>query len=181
MKSDYCEKDFFLMILGVLTMENRLAILTSLNTGLRIDDVLSLKTEDIKKQRFTVREKKTGKNRRVRIGNDLLDDLLKISGKIYVFENRLDYRKHRTRQAVWKDLKRACDCFRVSKTLTISPHTARKVYCVDVYRKTGDLTKVRELLHHSSEAVTVVYALADVLTERHHTEKQLETVRPSVV
>jgi integrase len=176
MKTDYCEKDFFLMILGTLTRENRLALLTSLYTGLRIDDVLSLKTESIKKQRFTVREKKTGKNRRIYIGDDLQTDLLKIAGDIYVFENRLDKKRHRTRQAVWKDLNRACDCFRVSKTITIAPHSARKIYSVDVYRKSHNLEKVKELLNHSNEAVTVLYALADELTKRQHTNKQLQTV-----
>lgn len=179
MKTDYCEKDFFLMILGVLTRENRLALLTSLYTGLRIDDVLSLKTEQVQKQRFTVREKKTGKNRRIYIGDDLQRDLLKIAGDIFVFENRLDKKRHRTRQAVWKDMNRACECFRVSKALTLAPHTARKIYSVDVYRKSQNLDKVRDLLNHSNEAVTVLYALADELTRRHHTEKQLQTVKIS--
>lgn len=177
MRTDYCEKQFFLIVLGALTLENRLAVLVSLYTGLRISDVLSLKTEQIKKQRFTVIESKTGKKRKIRLSNDLLDDLLKISGKIYVFSNRLDYRKPRTRQAVYKDLKRACDLFRISKTLTISPHTARKIYAVELrYDDKINLSRVQELLNHSSEAVTMIYAMADELTRKSHTEKQLATV-----
>lgn len=177
MRTDYCEKSFFIIILGALTIENRLAVLVSLYTGLRINDVLSLKTEQIKKQRFTVIESKTGKKRKIRLSDDLLDDLLKIAGKIYVFSNRLDYRKHRTRQAVYKDLKRACDLFRISKTLTITPHTARKIYAVELrYDDRIDLKRVQELLNHSSEAVTMVYAMADEMTKRSHTEKQLKTV-----
>lgn len=179
MRADYCEKSFFIIILAALTIENRLAILVSLYTGLRINDVLSLKTEQIRKQRFTVVESKTGKKRKIRLSDDLLDDLLKIAGKIYVFSNRLDYRKHRTRQAVYKDLKRACELFRISKTLTITPHSARKIYAVELrYDDRIDLKRVQELLNHSSEAVTMIYAMADELTRKSHTEKQLQTVSP---
>lgn len=177
MRSDYCDKQFFILVLAALTLENRLAVLVSLYTGLRISDVLSLKTEQIRKQRFTVIESKTGKKRRIRLSDELLDDLLKISGKIYVFSNRCDYRKPRTRQAVYKDLKRACDLLRISKTVNISPHSARKIYAVELrYSDKVDLKRVQELLNHSSEAVTMIYAMADELTRRSHTEKQLATV-----
>lgn len=176
-RSDYCDKQFFILVLAALTLENRLAVLVSLYTGLRIGDVLSLKTEQIRKQRFTVIESKTGKKRRIRLSDELLDDLLKISGKIYVFSNRCDYRKPRTRQAVYKDLKRACDLLRISKTVNISPHSARKIYAVELrYSDKVDLKRVQELLNHSSEAVTMIYAMADELTRRSHTEKQLSTV-----
>lgn len=180
MKADYCEKNFFMIVLAALTLENRLAVLVSLYTGLRISDVLNLKTEQIRKQRFSVRELKTGKIRHIRLSNELLDDLLAISGKIYVFSNRLDYRKPRTRQAVYKDLKRACDLLRISKTLTISPHTARKIYAVNLrYDDKMDLKKIQGLLNHSSEAVTMIYAMADELTRKSHTESQLKTAKLS--
>ena len=176
MKSDYCEKRFFTLILMALTRENQLAILVSLYTGLRISDVLSLKTEDVRKQRFSVRESKTGKLKKIRLSNELTDDLLKIAGKIYVFSNRLDYRKPRTRQAVYKDLKRACEVFRISKTMTITPHSARKIYAVELrYSDRVDLKKIQSLLNHSSEAVTMIYAMADELTRKSHTEKQLKS------
>ena len=159
-----------------MNVENRLAVLVSLYTGLRISDVLNLKTEQIRKQRFSVRELKTGKVRHIRLSNELLDDLLAISGKIYVFSNRLDYRKPRTRQAVYKDLKRACELLRISKTMKITPHTARKIYAVNLrYDDKMDLKKIQSLLNHSSEAVTMIYAMADELTRRSHTESQLKT------
>ena len=176
MKADYCEKNFFMIVLLALTLENRLAVLVSLYTGLRISDVLNLKTEQIRKQRFSVRELKTGKVRHIRLSNELLDDLLAISGKIYVFSNRMDYRKPRTRQAVYKDLKRACELLRISKTMKITPHTARKIYAVNLrYDDKMDLKKIQGLLNHSSEAVTMIYAMADELTRRSHTESQLKT------
>lgn len=175
-RSDYCDSNFFLVVLGALTRENRLAVLVSMHTGLRISDVLALRTEDIKKQRFSVVEQKTGKRRKIRLSDRLLDDLLRISGKIYVFENRCDYRKHRTRQAVYKDLKRASNLLRVSTTITISPHTARKIYAVEAYKMKPNMKHIKELLNHDSEAVTMIYAMADQLTERSHTPKQMDTI-----
>lgn len=143
---------------------NRLAILTSLYTGLRIGDVLAIKSSDLLKERFTVKEEKTGKSRRIRLPKQLRDDLLKQAGRYYVFEHRCDPKKHRTRQAVNKDIKRACELFRV-KHLNISPHSARKIYAVKQYRKSCDIKRVQALLNHSNESVTLIYALADELSK----------------
>lgn len=172
LRSDYFTDDFISNVLAVLMPENRLACITSLTTGLRISDVLNIKTAQLKK-RFSVREKKTGKLRTVYLSDELLDELLKIAGKIYVFESRTDYRKPRTRQAVYKDIKRASVAFRVPASLTLSPHTCRKIYAVKQYRRTCDISKVQALLNHSSEAVTMLYAIADTLTERHAKRKPL--------
>ena len=176
-RSDYVDDHFFMTVLGALTRENRLAVLVSLYTGLRISDVLSLKTEQVRSQRFTVTETKTGKKRKIRLSDALTADLLRIAGSIYVFENRFDFKRHRTRQAVYKDLRRACKLLRVSETLTVSPHTARKIYAVKTYRDKADIKKVQELLQHEKEAVTLVYAMADELTRRSHTPRQLESAK----
>lgn len=143
--------------------ENRLAILVSLTTGLRISDVLNLRTEQIS-NKFTITEQKTLKKRTVVLSNELLDELLSIAGKIFVFEHRLDARKHRTRQAVYKDIKRAATALRID--LNVSVHSARKMYAVKQYKRTCSLDRVKKLLNHSSEAVTMIYALADELTSR---------------
>lgn len=145
--------------------ENRLALEVSLCTGLRISDVLSLPSEVLSRERFTIHEQKTGKARRVRLPRELGAELRSIAGSYYIFEGRIDPKKHRTRQAVYKDLKRAQAILRV-KNSQISPHSARKIYAVNALGKYGSLKKVQALLNHSSEAVTVVYAMADVLTAR---------------
>ena len=164
-RTDYIKPDVMKSLLDALTYENRLVLIVSLTTGLRLSDVLNLKTSDIK-DRFTVRELKTGKNRTVRLSPKLLDELLSVAGKIFVFENRLDYRKHRTRQAVFKDLKRASRLFRVPCNVVVAPHTARKIYAVSEYQGTANIKRVQELLNHSSEAVTVLYAMADEITAK---------------
>lgn len=171
-RSDYAKQDVFEHILSALMLENRLALLVSLTTGLRIDDVLHLKTSDILKGRFSIKEMKTGKVRRVRLGKKLQDDLIAISGRYYVFEHRLDPKKTRTRQAVNKDLKRACELFRV-KGVNITPHTARKIYAVGEYERTCNFEKVQELLNHSFESVTVLYAMADAITAKETKHKKV--------
>lgn len=146
--------------------------MVSLASGLRIDDVLHLKSDVLLKERFTVKEMKTGKSKRVRLPKALREELLRISGRFYIFENRLDPKRPRTRQAVFKDLKRACELFRV-KGVNVSPHSARKIYSVEQFGKLGSVAKVQSLLNHSSEAVTMLYAMADELTERHAKGKKI--------
>ena len=151
-------------ILAALTYENRLAVTVSLLTGLRIGDVLNLRSRDLIRDRFTITEEKTLKRRTIRLPDKLRDELQSIAGKIFVFENRLTARKHRTRQAVYKDIKRAARAFRIKSNLTC--HTARKIYAVSEYKKDFSVARVKRLLNHSSEAVTMIYAIADELTER---------------
>ena len=153
-------------VLAALMPENRLACEVSLATGLRISDVLNMRSEQLA-DRMSIRELKTGKRRLVRIPSKLLDRMHSCKGKIYVFEGRNDYRKHRTRQAVYKDLKRAAALFRLDKKLQISPHSMRKVWSVEKLRQYGgDIAKVKKLLNHEDEAVTILYVMADALTER---------------
>ena len=86
-----------------------------------------------------------------------------MAGARWVFPGR-DPRKHRTRQAVYKDIRRAAEAFRVREH--VSPHSARKIYAVEQLHKSGDLHKVQRLLQHDDAAVTAIYAMADVLTQR---------------
>lgn len=48
----------------------------------------------------------------------------------------------------------------------VGPHSARKIFAVDLYHRTGDLEAVRKALNHSDQAVSMLYAFADELTHR---------------
>lgn len=171
--ADYIPPDSFEILLKALMPQNRLALQVAMATGLRIDDVLHIKTADMQKGRFTVKEMKTGKRRRVRIPNALREECLRYAGRFYVFEHRLEQTKPRTRQAVYKDLKRACNLFRVNG-LQISPHTARKIYSVCLYDKYNSVDKVRETMKHSDNATTEIYCNADVKTEKATKRKKVK-------
>ena len=64
-RSSYVEPTALGLVLAALQPTNRLVFEVMLATGLRVGDVLKLTTEQVKRQRFTVRESKTGKTRRV--------------------------------------------------------------------------------------------------------------------
>ena len=145
-------------VLAALTDENRRVMRVCLETGLRVSDVLSLRTEQIQKQRFTVRESKTGKSRRIRLSAGLWDDLLLHAGRYWVFESRCDIMRHRTRQAVWKDVRRAAVAFRLRDH--VSPHSARKAYATDLLNRGYSLEEVSRKLNHSDYATTLVYLSA---------------------
>jgi integrase len=146
------------MVLSLLTEKNRLVMRVALHTGLRISDVLALKSEDLKPH-FWVTEQKTKKKRQVGLPEPLLSDLRKQAGKTWVFEGRSGKKPH-SRQAVWKDVKRAAKAFRIPQN--VAPHSARKVFAVELLREYGDIERVKRALNHSSEAVTMIYAMADL-------------------
>lgn len=160
MKTEYLLQKEVDRVLAALMPSNRLAVRVSLHTGLRISDVLALKPEQIKPSVW-VTESKTGKRKLIGFPEDLRRDLLANSGKFYVFENRLDEGKHRTRQAVWADVKRAAKAFRLPQN--VGAHSMRKVYAVELLRKYGDIEKVRKALNHDRYATTMIYAMADAL------------------
>jgi len=145
-------------ILGLLTPSNRLVLRVILHTGLRVSDVLQLRPEQLQ-SRLWITEQKTGKRRQVGFPADLLRDLKAATGKTWVFPSRLDPEKHRSRQAVWYDIKRAAKAYRLPQN--IGTHSARKVYAVELMEKYGDIERVRRALRHGSIAVTAIYAMAD--------------------
>ena len=157
MKTEYMLQREVDLVLAALTPKNRLAMRVALHTGLRIGDVLALKTEQLR-SRFWVTEQKTGKRRQVGLPEPLLGDLKKTAGEVWVFEGRSP-EKHHTRQAVWKDVKRAAKAFRLPAN--IAPHSARKVYAAELLSRYGDIEKVRRALNHGSVTITLIYAMAD--------------------
>lgn len=172
MRTEWIPKGEMEHLLAGLMPANRLACEVSLATGLRINDVLALTVDKVRKQRFTVREEKTGKTKTVRLPNELVRRCLDCSGQHYVFEGRLNGREHRTRQAVFKDLKRVARLFRIHKN--IAPHTMRKIYAVDEYERSGgNLKKVQRLLNHENEAVTMLYAMADIVGKLKRFDKKV--------
>lgn len=163
-KTDYLKDEIFSSILMLLTKENRLAMKISLETGARIDDVLSLKTSQIQNKPIIYIEKKTGKKRTLKVSKNTHKEMIENADVYYLFPNRRNSFKHRTRQAVWKDIKRAQKALRIKENL--APHSARKNYAVRLMKKYNSLEKVQKELNHSSPETTMIYALAQILTEK---------------
>lgn len=163
MRTDALLEKEVAQVFRALTPENELVCQVALHTGLRVGDVLKLRTDQLKPQ-FWVTESKTGKRRQVGIPGPLLDRLRQYAGEEWAFPGRI--RGHRTRQAVWSDVKRAAKLFRFPQNVGV--HSLRKTYAQEVLRQTGDLEKVKRALNHSSAAVTMVYLIAAENMKRKH-------------
>lgn len=149
-------------VLAALTPSNALVMRVILHTGMRVSDVLELKTADLKPSGWYT-EQKTGKRRKYGLPKELLAQIREQAGPVWAFPGRLQPSKHRTRQAVWRDVKRAQKAFRMPQN--IGTHSARKMYAVQLMTKYGSIERVRRNLNHSSSSVTAVYAMADRLVE----------------
>ena len=145
-----------------MTYENVLALRISLETGLRIDDVLSLKKEHLTKRTITGTAEKTEKTYRKTVSADLANRLHRLipNSAGYLFPHRLDPKRHRTRQAVWANMKKAARSLGVE--LNAAPHSARKTYAVELFKDKG-LERVKKELQHDRVSTTMIYAFSNML------------------
>ena len=163
MRTEYILNEQMEHVLAALTPQNALIMRTLLHTGMRLSDVLALKTDQLKPSGWYT-EGKTGKRRRFGLPAELLEAIKAQAGPEWAFPGLSARGGHKTRQAVWKDVKRASRAFRLPQN--VGPHSARKIYAVDLMAKYGDIERVRRALNHESSTVTALYAMADMLTAR---------------
>lgn len=163
MTTEYLLNEQMEHVLAALTPQNALIMRTLLHTGMRLSDVLALKTAQLRPSGWYT-EGKTGKRRRFGLPAELLESIKAQAGPEWAFPGLSPRGGHKTRQAVWKDVKRASRAFRLPQN--VGPHSARKIYAVDLMAKYGDIERVRRALNHESSTVTAIYAMADMLTER---------------
>lgn len=155
-------------VLSALMPQNRLIMRMVLRNGMRLSDALEFKTDNLKLAGWYV-EKKTGKRRRFGLDAALLADIRAQAGPEWAFPGR-NGQGHKSRQAVWADVKRAARAFRLRQN--VAPHSFRKSYAVKLLAKYGDIDRVRRNLNHTSTSVTAIYAISDVLLERRLREKK---------
>lgn len=180
-RAGWMDDELCRLVLAAMMPANRLALEVSDATGLRIDDVLSLHTGDIKRTaRPYVTDSKTGKRHRIYIPVELRERMLQQAGSVWVWPGRLRPKiDHRTRQAVYKDMMQAVAIYKRNGTMNrqqhVSPHTMRKRAAVRAYRK-GGIDAAADLLVHDEQhsLVTLIYALADQpeLLPRTHKRKK---------
>lgn len=162
MRTFYLNPAVYNKMYAVMQYPNSLALRVSLETGLRIDDVLSLTPRQLNKRTLIGIASKTKKPFKRVLSIDLSKRLKEISGRYFIFEGRNSEKKHRTRQAVWKDVKKAAKILEIDGN--IAPHSARKTYAVEQF-KDGGLAVVKKNLQHKDISTTMLYAFADYLDE----------------
>lgn len=164
MRTDYVPMAQLELILAGMCPENRLVLQVMLRTGLRIGDVLNLKKAQLQRQ-FWITEQKTGKRRRVGLSDDLILQIKRKAGKsVWAFPSPTKKGAHRSRQAVWADIKKVQRALRLP--INVGTHSARKNYAVYLRDKYGEIESVRKALNHDSVTVTTLYAMADMLSKK---------------
>lgn len=171
MRTDYINREQYNKLYLRMSYENALALRTSLETGMRIGDVLALCVEDLNGRTITYTAQKTNKKGKAVISTDLANRLKKIAGKKYIFEGRFG-NKPRTRQAVWRDVKRASEGLFAEN---VAPHSARKTFAVEDFQEHG-LPHTQKALQHDRADTTILYAFADSLTGGKSNARQLDRI-----
>lgn len=168
MTTEYLYRQEVERILSALMPQNQLIVKVMLQTGMRLSDVLELRSDGLATSGWYT-EAKTGKKRRYGLPRPLLDAILEQAGPFWAFPGR-KAGSHKTRQAVWRDIKRAATAFRLPQN--VGAHSMRKVYAVRLMKKYGKLERVQRNLNHASASVTTVYAMADLLLDRKLKERE---------
>ena len=166
MRTDYIDPDIYKAIFIHMTYENALALEVSLYTGLRIGDVLKVRPTDLRADGLHFIAEKTGKEGIAPLSRRLAEKLRKNGNQYWCFPHRDSPRqKHRTRQAVWKDVKRAAEIVRAAGLLdqqNVAPHSGRKTFAV-VDKSEHGAAHAQAALQHSNRATTEIYTEADKL------------------
>lgn len=162
MKSDYIKLSVYNRIFQYMQYENALCLRLCLETGLRVGDALKVKAEDIDGRTISYIAEKTGKAGKKVITQKLAKDLKRLSGGGgYCFKGRFGGDTHRTRQAVWNDVKKASKLAGVPAN--VSPHSTRKTYAVGLFHEKGIAETEKELQHDRIDT-TLLYAFSDLLS-----------------
>lgn len=148
---DRNERDYVMFMVGI-------------NTGFRISDILPLRKWDTDGTHITIREKKTGKRKSVKINQALrkaLDEYTKeMPGSAYLFTGRS--KKHKTGKcnepittsAAYKMLSGAAKHVGLED---IGTHSMRKTFGYHFHQREKDITLLMELFNHAEESITLRY------------------------
>lgn len=151
------ERDYILFVLGC-------------ETGLRVGDLLKLKTKqitDLKKKKDKVLRVKEGKTRKIRdiyIGN-CFDEVYQYASQLtseWLFPSRKGNNAITPTQA-YRQLNKAADMAGVEH---VGNHTLRKTFGYWFYKQTHDVAMLQGILNHSHPSITLRYiGITDEETE----------------
>ena len=123
------------------------------NTGVRVSELINLKTEEIGKG-FADIIGKGNKTRRIYFTNTLLDEIKDLCGSVYVIENR--YGKQMSTRGVSQLLITAGEKSGVPKEV-MHPHSFRHFFAKQFLKNRQDVTLLGDLLGHSNISTTAIY------------------------
>lgn len=157
MRSKYIERSEITALRASSDEDAWLPLWLSLETGLRVGDVVKLRRANLQEDGLHYRAQKTRKSGVARISSELRQRL-KGRGK-WLFPSPYKSGEHITRQCVWARIKAAAKRAGIDPA-GVSPHSLRKVFAVELYRERG-FKAVQEALQHNNAATTEIYSFSD--------------------
>lgn len=140
----------------------RLSLLLQLmaSTGIRVSEIQYLTAEALKQNRIQIHLK--GKIRTILLPGKLYKKLRQYqhchniqTGPIFRGQNG----KALDRRSIWAQMKRLCEAANVPKT-KVFPHNLRHLFARTFYEVQRDITKLADVLGHSSIETTRIYLLS---------------------
>lgn len=160
--SDFISQEEFQKIKAYLPEDIALISSLAVSTGLRISDILALTPQKLVKRPY-IKSSKTGKVQRYFIGEKALKALRSNSNAFWVFPSPYRGGKApRSRSGVFRAIRSASKRAGLS-SLHISPHSFRKLYAVNLLRRTRDIEQVKARLQHDNLDTTMIYCFSDQL------------------
>lgn len=180
MKSEYVDRAVWEAIIPNMPYDTALAVMVSLETGIRTGDVVGLRVENLAANGINYTAQKTGKQGFAPCRVELLSALHKNAENGWCFPPaRLTCKtKHRTRQAIWSGVRKAAE--RAGLKPHVSPHSARKTFAVDFYHKKG-IKALQEVLQHGDVNTTNLYALSNMQGAEYNRERLVDEVSERVL
>ena len=139
-------RDFLLFVIGI-------------NTGLRISDILRLRTIDVRdRTHIVIQEQKTSKEKRAYINGNLKREIDfyidRMGDGEYLFRSREGVNKPMTRVRAYQILNTAAKNVGIDE---VGTHTLRKTFGYWHYQQNRDVALLQELFNHSAPSVTLKY------------------------
>ena len=154
--------DDAMRISNYLSGQSKLIFDFSVESGLRISDILNLKARYINKIIY-VQESKTKKHKIVELSDGLFSRLRELanheSRDQYAFHSRRSLYKPIHRSTYHRHLKRACRALGVD----FSAHSTRKLYALHIFNTTGDIFEAQKALNHKYITTTCSYLDIDLV------------------
>jgi integrase len=159
-------------IMSQLSKRDRQIFRLSLETGLRISDVLNLKARHINKIMY-VKEQKTGKERAVELSDELYNELEKYKydrfgsqnqiviladSEKWLFKSPRGTGRHLHRSSYHRSLKSAGKALKID----FSAHSTRKLYAAELFRAKKSIFEVQKALNHKYVNTTAKYLDLDL-------------------
>lgn len=160
-KSQYIDKIGFALLLDEMHTLNALALRVCIETGIRIGDVVALPRAALNGCTIRTVAQKTKKDVVAEVDAATASALRSASNGLWLFPSHRSASGHIVRQTVWRDVTRVARKLGLREHVT--PHSARKFFAVEEYRKNG-IEAAQARLQHDRVFTTFLYAFSDRLT-----------------